>query len=69
MTCFPFMVGQNHDRFTLLSVKDVMSFQQCQPAIQELCKGYRQDYRRHSEANLYQRHIFVSMSERQGKKG
>jgi hypothetical protein len=30
----PFMVGQSHDSFTPLSVKDVMLFQHCQQAIQ-----------------------------------
>jgi hypothetical protein len=39
----PFMVGQSHDSFTLLSVKDVMLFQHCQQAIQVLCTGYRQE--------------------------
>jgi hypothetical protein len=38
----PFMVGQSHDNFTLLSVKDVMLFQHCQQAIQVLYTGYRQ---------------------------
>jgi hypothetical protein len=38
-----FMVGQSHDSFKLLSVKDVMLFQHCQLAIQLLCKGYRQE--------------------------
>jgi hypothetical protein len=43
------MVGQSHDSFTLLSVKDLMLFQRCQQAIQVLCM--RLD-RGHSEANL-----------------
>jgi hypothetical protein len=30
------MVGQSHDSFTLLSVKDVMLFQHCQQAIDVL---------------------------------
>jgi hypothetical protein len=38
----PFMVGQSHDSFTLLSVKNGMLFQQCQQAIQVLCIGCRQ---------------------------
>jgi hypothetical protein len=29
----PLMVGQSHDSFTLLSVKDVMLFQHCQQVI------------------------------------
>jgi hypothetical protein len=39
----PFMVGQSHDSFTLLSVKDVMLLHHCQQAIQVLCTGYRQE--------------------------
>jgi hypothetical protein len=38
---FPYMIGQSHDNFTLLSVKDVMLFQQCVQAIQVLCTGCR----------------------------
>jgi hypothetical protein len=45
----PFMVGQSHDSFTLLSVKDLMLFQHGQQAIQVLCTGYRQW---HSKAKL-----------------
>jgi hypothetical protein len=37
----PLMVGQSHDSFALLSVKNVMSFQHCQQAIQLLCMGNR----------------------------
>jgi hypothetical protein len=37
------MVGQSHDGFTLLSVKDVMLFQRYQQTIQVLCMGYRQE--------------------------
>jgi hypothetical protein len=37
----PLMVGQSHDSFTLLGVKDVMLFQHCQQAIQVLFRGYR----------------------------
>jgi hypothetical protein len=37
----PLMVGQSHDSFTLLSVKDVMLFQHCQQAIYLVCTGYR----------------------------
>jgi hypothetical protein len=39
----PFMVGQNRDSFTLLSVQDVMLFQHCQQVITVLCTGYRQE--------------------------
>jgi hypothetical protein len=39
----PFVVGQSHVSFTVLSVKDVMLFQHCQQAIQVLCTGYRQE--------------------------
>jgi hypothetical protein len=34
------MVGQNHDSFTLLGVKDVMLFQHFQQAIQVMCTGH-----------------------------
>jgi hypothetical protein len=37
------MVGQSHDSFTLLRVKDVMLFQHYQQTIQLLCTGYRQE--------------------------
>jgi hypothetical protein len=40
----PVIVGQSHDSFTLLSVKDVMLLQLCQQVIQvQLCTGYRQE--------------------------
>jgi hypothetical protein len=39
----PFMVGQSHDSFTLLSVKEVMLFQHCQQTIQVLCTGHKQE--------------------------
>jgi hypothetical protein len=39
----PLMVGQSHDSFTLLSAKNVMSFQHCQRAIQVLRTEYRQE--------------------------
>jgi hypothetical protein len=39
----PLMVGQSHDSFTLLSVKDVMLFQHCWQANQVLSMGYRQE--------------------------
>jgi hypothetical protein len=39
----PFMVGQSHDSFTLLSVKDMMLYQHFLQAIQELCTGCRQE--------------------------
>jgi hypothetical protein len=45
----PLNVGQSHDSFTLLSVKDVKLFQHCQQAIKVLCTGTD---RRRSEANL-----------------
>jgi hypothetical protein len=35
---FPFMVGQSHDSFTLLSVKDMMLVQHCQ-VIHLVCIG------------------------------
>jgi hypothetical protein len=35
----PFLVGQSHDSFTLLSVKDAMLFQRCQQAVQVLYMG------------------------------
>jgi hypothetical protein len=38
-----FMVGQNHDSFTLLGVKDVMLFQHCQEAMKVLSTGDRQE--------------------------
>jgi hypothetical protein len=37
----PYTVGQSHDSLTLLSVKDVMLFQQCQQTIE--VRGYRQE--------------------------
>jgi hypothetical protein len=37
----PFKVGEKHDSFTLMSVKDVMVFQHCQHAIHLVCTGYR----------------------------
>jgi hypothetical protein len=37
----PFLAGQSHDSFTLLSVKHVMLYQHCQRAIQVLCTGYK----------------------------
>jgi hypothetical protein len=46
---FPFMVGQSHDSFTLLSIKDVMLLQHCQQAMQ--CCAWGTD-KKHSEANL-----------------
>jgi hypothetical protein len=39
----PFMVGQSHDGFTLVSKKDEMLFQHCQQAIQVLCMGSKQE--------------------------
>jgi hypothetical protein len=39
----PLMVGQSHDSFTLLSVRDVMLFQPFQQAIQVLNMEYRQE--------------------------
>jgi hypothetical protein len=39
----PFMVGQSHDSFTLLRVKDEMLIQHCQQAIQVMRTGYRQE--------------------------
>jgi hypothetical protein len=47
----PFIVGQGHDSFTLLSVKDVMLNQHCQQGIQVLSCARCID-RRHSKANL-----------------
>jgi hypothetical protein len=38
-----FRVCQSHDSFTLLKVKGVIIFQQCQQAIVVLCTGYRQE--------------------------
>jgi hypothetical protein len=34
-----FRVGQSHDSFTLLSIKNVILFQHCQQVIQVLCIG------------------------------
>jgi hypothetical protein len=45
----PLMVGQSHDSFKLLSVKDVILFQHCQQVIQGCARGTD---RRHSEANM-----------------
>jgi hypothetical protein len=39
----PFIVGQSHDSFTLLSAKNAMLFQHLQQAIQVLCPEYRQE--------------------------
>jgi hypothetical protein len=39
----PFMVGQSHDNFTLLSVEDEVLFQYCQQVIQVLCTAHRQE--------------------------
>jgi hypothetical protein len=56
------MVGQSHNSFTVLRVKNVMLFQHCQLAIQLCCARYTD--RRHSEANLgVKEHVFVSLSE------
>jgi hypothetical protein len=39
----PFVVGQSHDSYPLMSVKDVLLCQHCQQATQVLCMRYRQD--------------------------
>jgi hypothetical protein len=39
----PFMVGQRHESFTLLSVNDVMLFQHCQQAIKVMCTRHREE--------------------------
>jgi hypothetical protein len=59
----PFMVGQSHGSFTLLSAKDVMLFQHCKASRPSKCFERGTDMR-HSEANLsVKEHLFVSMSE------